>query len=149
MTGLRKFHFFFLNIKPYNLCKKRYVTYKSIYIFIYSTSEAYVQFILTETRRKETGKKAPNRTSCLILWCRHRRTSALFSEGNQEEGLLLETCELPTLTSAAWAHVDLFWRLIRFITIFVEALNRCAVSKLSTINQIQISPQEWSHGASV
>lgn len=59
MTGLRKFHFFFfLNIKPYNLCKKRYVTYKSIYIFIYSTSEAYVQFILTETRRKETGKKS-------------------------------------------------------------------------------------------
>lgn len=58
MTGLRKFHvFFFLNIKPYNLCKKQYVTYKSIYIFIYSTSEAYLQFIFTRDEEKRDGKK--------------------------------------------------------------------------------------------
>lgn len=37
--------------------QKQYVTYKSIYIFIYSTFEAYLQFIFTD---KKGGKKAPN-----------------------------------------------------------------------------------------
>lgn len=123
VTGLRKFHFlffFFLNIKPYNLCKKQYVTYKSIYIFIYSTSEAYLQFIFTETKRErerqiQTEKKSSKQyimsNTVVLQLCSQRK--------NQQEGLLLETCELPTLTSRVWAHTNLFWWLIKFITISV------------------------------
>lgn len=51
-----------------------------------------------------------------------------------------KTFELPTLIPRVWAGTNLFWWPIKFITISVQALNQCAVPKLSATNLIEISP---------
>lgn len=80
-----------LNIKPYNLCKNSmWPTKAYIYLYIVHLKRIYNSY--SQTKGK---KKAPNKTSCLILQCRRfwvNDTSALSSEKNQEEGLLLEIC---------------------------------------------------------
>lgn len=77
--------------------QKQYVTYKSIYIFIYSTFEAYLQFIFTDQRKKKSSKQ-DIMSNTAVPSLRVNDTSALPSEENQEEGLLLEICT-PTLKS--------------------------------------------------
>lgn len=89
-----------------------------IYLYIVHLKHIYNSYSQRQRERErqiQTEKKSSKQyimsNTVVLQLCSQRK--------NQQEGLLLETCELPTLTSRVWAHTNLFWWLIKFITISV------------------------------
>lgn len=119
--------------------QKQYVTYKSIYIFIYSTSEAYLQFLFTATKG---GKEIQTDRETEKTSCKHQSgTTALSSEEKtSRKAYCWEPTSCPRWHPQCGLTQNLFWWLIKSISIFLAALNQCAVPKLSDTNLIWISP---------
>lgn len=80
-----------LNIKPYNLCKNSmWPTKAYIYLYIVHLKRIYNSYSQTKGKKKKRSSKQDimSNTAVPSFWVND--TSALSSEENQEEGLLLE-----------------------------------------------------------
>lgn len=103
-----------LNIKPYNLCKNSmWPTKAYIYLYIVHLKRIYNSYSQTKGKKKRRSSKPDimSNTAVPSLWVND--ASALSTEENQEEGLLLEhlhadtemyklQCELIWMSSLYW-----------------------------------------------
>lgn len=80
-----------LNIKPYNLCKNSMWPTKA-YIYLYIVHLKHIYNSYSQTKKRSSKQDILSNTAVPSLWVND--TSALPSEENQEEGLLLEICTL-------------------------------------------------------
>lgn len=125
-----------LNIKPYNLCKNSmWPTKAYIYLYIVHLKRIYNSYSQTKEKKKKKRRRRSSKqdimsnTAVPSLWVND--ASALSSEENQEEGLLLEICT-PTLKSHAhfflkvYANTDInFISGDQFYFFTCNTVNRC------------------------